>query len=190
MALCAFSLASYAQFGVGLRDTRYVNVNYTLKDRFFFEFEQSIFAEKLGFQYFRVYCGYKGAFGPVNYHANAYYGMAWNNSYRNAGLDLHINYFYRFIGAYGNLNPHYDSLYETKVFFRVGLAGNLTKQLTLKCDYNTIPTYREGEKRIRFGLNFHLANLYVEPLVSIPVEGNDKFKSLRVLVSFNYTFKR
>lgn len=187
--LCMAMMAS-AQFSIGMRDTRHVNVGYTCRDHYFVQLEQSIYSEKIQYQYARLYVGCKWDILPsFHVEGKAYYGMAWNNYYRNLGLQVSGSYRWKFLQPYAVLNPHYDSYYDFQMLYRGGAAFHVTRQLAVKCDYTTIPAYRESEKRVRLGLGIGVENLYVEPMCSVPAEGDNKMKSWRVELSLNYIFK-
>lgn len=178
-----------AQISIGLRDTRFAYISYTLDHRYEFKLENSLYSAQLAFQYARATAGYLGKIGEdADYGISAYYGSAWNNDYRNAGLYAALEYRIERVGVYGVINPHYDSTLDFDLCYRIGALCRLTDEIAVKCDYNTVPVYRAPEKRVRLGLSFDVGNLSVEPHVSLSVEKNDRFKSMRVLTSFKYTF--
>ena len=186
----AYALTAMAQVSIGMRDTRYIFASYTMMDHYSATIEQSIYSEKPGFQYTRLYLSYRDDL-PCHLHINVapYYGMAWNNNYRNLGVLAGLRFKPCIAGVYAIVNPHYDSTYHYKTMFRAGAEINITKEIGIFSDYNTIPVYREKEDRIRAGASFKVRNLDVRPVISIPVSGNHKYNSVRVQMSFGYTFR-
>lgn len=193
LACIGLSVASHhisAQVSIGLRDSRYANISYACARGFSATFEQSIFAEKLPCQYFRIYAGYRTELGRVECTLRPFYGMTYNNIYRNLGamVDARLPIAGPF-ALYGTLNPLYDSTFGYTTCFRAGALVRVTDDIAVKGDFNTVPEYRESEKQLRAGLEFNVGNLSFSPMISMPVEGNGKYKSLRVLAGFTYTFR-
>lgn len=190
LALTALmSLSAYGQFGVGIRDNRFVYGDFTFCKNYEVKLEQSVFSEKIGFQYLRAYIGYKNSYKALSYKADAYFGSTYNRSYYSAGANLSARYtlFNRVI-VDARLNPHYDSGAGYNTCFYAGAGVIITRHIDLLAGYSTIPEYRLSEKRIRAGFDFHVSNLSVSPMLSIDVDGASKGKTLRALVSFRYQF--
>ncbi len=191
MALLAAltSVCAYAQFSVGMRDNRFVYADYTLLNHYVVKVEQSLFSEKIAYQYARIYVGYKRSWKMLDYGAYAYFGSAYNGSYRSTGaMIMARGSFFSRIMIEGKLNPHYDSGFGYKTCFYVGAGISITRDIDVRAGYTTVPEYRMSEKRVRMGLGFHAAGLTVEPAVSVATSGASKAKSLRVLMNFNYRF--
>ncbi len=181
--------SAQAQFNVGIRDTRYVYAGYTWDKKFSVQLEHSIYSEKMQYQYVRLYAGYQHTFfDNLSFKVSPYYGMTWNNNYRNGGVLFDLSYNYKRAGVYGILNPHYDSTFHYETMFRLGAKFDITRQIAVCADYNTIPVYRQSEKSVRAGFDFKVKNLSVSPMLSIPVAGNQKLNYVSVLLSFNYVF--
>lgn len=181
----AFSAKS--QFSVGLRDTRYVNVQYTLKDHYLFCFEHSLYPEKLGCQYFRIYAGAKTSFGPVIVQGTPYFGKTWGNHYWNLGLNADARYKFRRLGVDAGFTPHYDSELGYSSLWLGRLSCDITKHILVTAAVTNRPEYREPETRLRGGFRFTVGNLWVQPEISVPL-GGDSGRNIRVLASMNYTF--
>ncbi len=190
LLLAAFATAAAAQVSIGIRDNRYAAIEYAFKDRFHVALEQSVYSEKLPFQYTRAYFGYSLPLAPnLKVTASPYFGMAWNNNYRNLGLLGSVHFKPCRFGVYGTINPHYDSTFKYKTMFRAGAEFSITNQIDLSADYSTIPVYRQEEKLVRIGVGFKVKNLSARPVFAIPVAGNGKYKSVQILMSCKYTFK-
>ena len=87
------------------------------------------------------------------------------------------------------MNPHYDSGYGYKTCYNAGLGVVITSDINIFGRYTTIPEYRMSEKRAHIGLDFHVKNLNVIPVLSIGTTATESgSKNLRVLMSFNYRF--
>jgi len=180
--------SGFAQISLGVRDNKYVLVGYTLKEHYLFQLDQSNYSSKVGAQYIRGSLGYRYEINALKYVGHVYFGSAYDRTYHNAGALAFIDYNpFKLVSLYGAVNPHYDSYYKFNICYRIGLVGHIYKDIDLLAYYTTIPEYRQSEKRIRVGANFHVNNLWVEPTISIPTE--NPIKSVRFLVSFGYTFK-
>lgn len=174
---------------VGVRQNRHVFGEFLLKDHYLFRLEQSVYSQKIGFQTLRADVAYTGAVGGLRYTCGLYFGGAYNRSYGLTGAKIGLDYTaFRRLIVMGELNPHYDSGLKYKTCFSAGLGVLITKAIDIKAAYTTIPEYRMSEKRVRAGFDFHVAHLAVVPEVSMSVSGNDKYKTLRALMSFKYSF--
>ena len=112
--------------------------------------------------------------------------MLYNQNFYDVGADLQMNYsFVNRIDLFANVNPHYDSGYEYESNYGAGASVRLYKGMYLVGQYSTVPEYRTSEKRIRAGFIFKENNLSVTPVISIPAK--KEFKSMRVLVSMDYS---
>lgn len=187
LAILAADISASAQFSIGLRDNRFVNVAYKLHGTWDFKLEHSIFSEKPGYQYIRAYAGYGRAFGIVRLQATPYFGTTYNGSFYNLGAKAEGKVA---IGSRVNVsaaaNPHYDSQTGFKMCFSAGASVGIIKELGIFAGYSTIPEYRISEERIRAGLMFRVKGLWAAPSLSIPAKG--PFKQFRVLTSLGYTF--
>lgn len=191
--LCCSVFNSHAEsssgFYAGLRNTRYIYGGYRFSDNFKVELNHSLFSEKIGYQAVGAKFGYARSIAKFDLGASVSGSTAWNGSYGivSGAIDVRYNPL-NVLSFEGTLSPLYDSGYGYNTCFSVGAAVNITRQINIMARYTTIPDYRKSEKRIRGGFGFKVKNLYVEPNVSVPVSGSEKFKNLRVLVNFNYCF--
>ncbi len=183
------SLHASAQFGAGMRDNRYVYGDYCFLNHWVIKLEQSIYSEKIGYQYLRGYFGYQNHVKEFSYKAEAYFGSPYNGDYYSTGAlaEGSYSFFNRFM-INAKLNPHYDSSIGYKTCFYAGAGMKLTKSIDILAGYSTIPVYRESEKRVLAGFDFHVANLSVNPQISISAGGNSKTKTLRPALGFRYQF--
>lgn len=189
LAFLATTLTSYCQFGVGVRDSRFVYGDFTFLRHWEVELEQSIFSEKIGFQYLRGYAGYKGDWKSLDYKAQAYFGACYNGDYHSYGLLASARYtLFNRVMVDGKINPHYDSGYGYKTCFYAGAGVRITDNINVMAGYTTIPEYRMSEKRVHAGFDFHVKRLSVQPLISFETDGSRNTKTLRTLVSFRYQF--
>lgn len=51
------ALAAFCQFGVGVRDSRFIYGDFTFRRHWTVKLEESVFPEKIGLQYLRAYAG-------------------------------------------------------------------------------------------------------------------------------------
>lgn len=180
----------YAQLNIGLRDSKYANLSYLIKNRYSIGLEHSIFSAKIKTQYIRGVISYSH---PITSNAfikgEVYYGTPYNGAFYNLGTKISI---YLPIASFMNvdtaINSHYDSYYHYKTFYRVGVSCKLNSEIDILTFYSTIPEYRQKENRLNGGLNFHIKNLRVTPCLSFPLDG--PIKSIRLLISFNYCFAK
>lgn len=183
------SMAASAQFGVGLRDNRFIYGDFTFLNHYEVKLEHSVFAEKIGYQYLRAYAGYKGSLRHLDYKGQLYFGSAYNRSYYSGGalISARCTLFSRLI-IDGRLNPHYDSAYGYKTCFYAGAGAVITRNIDILAGYTTIPEYRMSENRTHLGFDFHVGKLSVCPTLSVATSGASKAKTLRVLAAFSYGF--
>lgn len=175
-----------AQVHLCLRDSRYLGVAYHFLDKFDLKLEHSMFPEKLSFQYIRANAEANFSIEYLVISYKLYSGMLYNQNFYDVGADLKMNYtFINRIDLFADVNPHYDSGYEFETNYGVGGSVRVYKGMGLIGQYTTVPEYRMSEKRIRAGFIFKDNNLSVSPIMSIPAKKD--FKSMRVLVSMDYT---
>jgi hypothetical protein len=186
-ALTTFT--AHAQLTVGLRDTRYVYADYVWKNHVDVKLEHSIFAEKAQFQLVKLYAGYNNQYEALTYGADAFYGRTYKGNYYTLGTHIFGEYsIASALKVKATVAPIYDSGYDYKTCFEIRPTIPLTQDISVHAAYTTIPEYRESEDRVRGGFTFHVGQLMATPEVSIPVSGNNKYKSVRVLASMSYTF--
>lgn len=185
----AFFASSHAQISVGVRDNRHIFCEYLLKNNYLFKLEESVYAESFGFQTLRADVAYTSTVSNLQYSGGLYFGSAYNGSYfiTGANINLRLTLFKRLL-LMGGLNPHYDSQVKYKTCYAAGAGVRITKNIDFSVAYTTIPEYRMSENRVKGGFRFSVSKLEVEPQLSISVKGNDRFKTLRALMSFKYTF--
>ena len=175
-----------AQVHLSLRDNRYAGIGYRFLDKYDLKLEHSMFPEKIGFQYVRVNAEANFSIEQLMISYKLYTGMLYNQNFYDVGADLQMNYsFVNRIDLFANVNPHYDSGYEYESNYGAGASVRLYKGMYLVGQYSTVPEYRTSEKRIRAGFIFKENNLSVTPVISIPAK--KEFKSMRVLVSMDYS---
>ena len=181
------STISWAQFSVGTRDNQYFYGEYQYKG-WNVKLEESVYAEKIGFQYLRLYAGYLLDEAQWSISANPYFGTSYNGNYYSTGCILegkyHLNEKYHFKAT---LNPHYDSGYKYKTCYRIGAGMDISNHIGIKAEYQDIPIYRMKEKRVKGGFVFKTGNISVSPQLSIPAEG--VVNNIRCIVDFRYSFK-
>ncbi len=185
IALFCFTL-SWAQIVVGSRDNQYVYGEYQYKG-WSVKLEESVYAEKIGHQYLRLYAGYAYHAPQWSLSAQPYFGASYNGNYCSLGGYLtgkyHLLDKYHFKAI---LNPHYDSGYKYETNYLIGMGMDLSSQIGIKLEYQEMPIYRMKEKRMKGGFIFKTGNLSVSPQISVPTEGATK--NIRCIVDFRYSF--
>lgn len=172
---------------VGLRDTQYAYVEAMWRQTAGLAMEHSIFSEPFSLQYLRIYGRFRRNVGQVGLELSPYYGRTYNGSFYSVGgifgARWHI---VRRVEAYGCLNPVYDSRLGYKTTFCIGGYVKVIRPMDITVEYSTIPRYRQSERLVNGGLRFRVEGLSVTPRLSFPIKENTK--SVRVLVSFDYSF--
>ena len=187
MSLACFNLS--AQLGLGLRDTRFVNVNYTIGGKYNIELEHSLYNEKFSKQHVRLSFSYKTDISHFTIKCKPYFGTIYSADYCDLGVRLGATYHIGRVDLGADINPHYDSGYKYTTCWRAGASCRVYKELRLVAEYTTIPEYRESEKRVRAGFRYGTERLWVMPLFSTCIERFDSWKTsgLRVSVSMGVT---
>ena len=178
---------SWAQLAIGSRDNQYIYGEYLYKG-WQVKLEESFYAEKIGFQYLRLYAGYQLDTPQLSLSAIPYFGNSYNGNYCSSGCFLNGKYYlddkYHFCVT---INPHYDSGYKYTTCYRIGAGMDLTSQIGIKAEFQDMPIYRMKEKRVKCGFIFKTGNLSASPQLSIPAEG--VVNNIRCIVDFKYIFK-
>lgn len=188
LVLFSTSFVLSAQIGVGVRDNRYINVSYGFLRDWSVKFEESVYSEKIGFQYFRLYASYSRTFKMVDFKIEPYFGMTYNNSYSNEGISFEATLKpCKWVDVTGGVTPHNDSGFGYSTCYFGGFRFNFSHSVALTGSVTNRPEYRKPESRLRGGLRFNVNNLWVHPEVSAPVEKGEG-KNIRMLVSMGYTF--
>lgn len=178
-----------AQISVGMHNTRYIYGEYEFGQNYHVGINHSVFSEKFKFQQVGISVRYTGDYKILSYSATAYAATAWNCDYKIVGGKVAMTLTpLSLLHICGSVNPLYDSGYKYKTCFSVGGEVDLSKNISVGACYTTIPDYRKSEKRVHGSFTFHVGGLSVRPTLSLPVAGEQKFKGLRVMASFNYRF--
>lgn len=180
---------SFAQIGIGLRDSKFAHISYSFKNHYSIKIEHSIFSGKIETQYIRgIFSSNYLITDKIHFMGEVYYGTPYNITYYNCGGKLSANLLVTDrISIYATVNPHYDSYFHYITCYKIGSFYKLNSELDIFTCYSTIPEFRQKEKRLNGGLSFHVKNLKIWPYLSLPLE--TPIKSIRVLVNFNYMFK-
>lgn len=197
-----FSTAlTYAQndtlhFCIGLRDTRYLQIEYTIGHHFPIQLEHSLYSDKLKLQHYRVSAGYSDQFFRSRLYTGfrAYWGGIWRGNYQDYGAFLTLGYCFDSHQRYQvavTLNPHYDTGLDYKTCFSTEALVGWNDVGSFVMEYSTIPEFRQSEERIRLGIDIHFWSssygcLAVRPLISIPI--HQRYEKIRLHVNFNYMF--
>lgn len=172
---------------VGLRDTQYAYVGAMWRQTAGLAIEHSIFSEPFSLQYVRVYGRFHRHVGQVGFEVSPYYGCTYDGAFYNVGgLFGAIWRVVRRVEVYGSLNPVYDSRLGYKTTFCIGGYVKVLKPVDVTVEYSTIPRYRQSERLVNGGFRFRVGGLSVTPRLSFPIK--ERTKSVRVLVSFDYSF--
>lgn len=157
-------------------------------------FEQSLLNASLKEQSGRLFAGYVLDKEQWNISGTAYYGSEYTGNWQAYGVFVeglyHIGRFY----VDGIMNPHYDSGLEFKFCYQAEAGVALwqkqqnNQRLELCASYGNVPEYRQATNNMRASFNFTSGNLWVKPMVCIPVnDKNNGQKYLRVICSFGWS---
>lgn len=183
-----FTVMVYAQVGVGLRDTRYVNVSYRYKQHWTAKLEHSIYSEKFSHQYLRLSFGWEKSFGFVSLQVEPYFGMTYSNTYSSEGFYAGAKVRpLKWLGIECAVIPHHDSGLGYTTCYLGALKFNCTENISITGVVTNRPEYREPQTRVRGGIRFSSGSLWVHPEISIPTSSTQG-KNIRVHVSMGYEF--
>lgn len=186
--LCNCYNKTNSQIQLGLKDTKYIYINYTLNDFYDFKIEQSLYNSEFEYQYARGYLGIHNDLNRFFFKLDCYFGSAYNRTYQNFGIIVFADYkLKKWLKLNFAFNPHYDTYFRLYLCTKTGFECCISKDINFIAYYSSIPEYRQPEHRFKTGINFHLDNrLWVEPIFSIPI--TKSIKNYRILVGFGYTF--
>lgn len=174
---------------IGIAKTRYVYAGTTFKNHFGVFLSESLFSENFKNQQIELTGFYRNTLYKFSYIGGFKTGSSWCGSYQRYAIFAGIAYrpFERW-SLETKLRPNYDTGYGYSTDWAVGLKFNAFQPLWLNLDFTTIPDYRKSEKRLHFGALFNVGALSASAIISIPVEGDQKFKTWRILMGLNYCF--
>ncbi len=182
--------AASAQFGLGLRDTRFVNINYTFANAYNVELEHSLYDEAFKLQHLRLAFTYQTDIKHFTIRCKPYFGTTYNTAYYDFGLQASVIYHIGRVQLGATINPHYDSGLKYKTCWSAGAACRVYKIFSVTAQYTTVPEFRQSENRIRAGFRVDTKHLWVMPLYSFDVGSSEvwRTKGKRVSVSLGVTF--
>lgn len=189
LLLCVQNLAAQT-IDAGISKSRYIYAAFTFANKIGLSISQSVSSENFKHQQIEAGIRYSGIINKLEYKAGVFAASAWNSSYQRYYAKLSLDYLpLNFMKVTGQIAPLYDTGYKYNTCFSAGLAFKPAKPLWINLKYTTIPDYRKSEKRIHAGINLHSGPLEVSGTVSIPATGDQKFKTWRLLLGFNYTIE-
>ena len=181
---------------IGMRDSRYLQYEYTIGRHVPLMLEHSIYSDKLKLQHFRVAAGYTNDFLRSHLHTDfrAYAGGIWRGNYHDFGAFLTLGYRFDTRQRYqlsATLNPHYDTGLDYKTCVSALALVGMNDVFSIVAEFTNIPEFRQSDDRIRFGVDIHFAStrygwLSVRPLLSVPL--GQRYEKVRVHVNFDYAF--
>lgn len=186
----AFAVANGAAVNIGMRNTRYAYAGYDFNTHFNASLSHSMFSEPIGYQQIGIEGSYRGSWRKFDYSGGIFGATAWNGNYQYAGATVELTYspISRLHFA-GQIQPRYDTGYGYDTGYSLGASFDIIRHIGVKTSFTTIPDYRKSEKRLHAGLEFRVGELSVSPVLSFPLEGDQKMKTMRVLVAAEYKFK-
>ncbi len=189
LAFLTVTVAACAQFGAGIRDSRYVYGVYSPVTSLGIMLDHSLYSEKMGFQRVGLGIDYSMRFGEgFKWQAGVYGATTWNRNYQVFNVHTMLGYQYRRLGITAVLQPHYDSELKYTTTWMAQADVRMINNICFLVAYTTIPEYRLSEKRLRGGFEFQVSKLKVRPELSFSVDKNTSFKNMRVLMSMHYDF--
>lgn len=184
--LCIGIVATaYSQIGIGMRDTWYFNIHYSIEQSYYLEIEQSAFSSPLSMQKTRIYAGYTDRLRNIGIKALPYGSLFWNGDF-DFGAEIEGIYQIRRFEIYGTVNPHYDNISKLKLRYEAGMKLKVVERAGLAACYTTISPYRTPEKLVECGIWINSGRLGVAPMLAFPIDTPEKY--IRVMCNFNYEF--
>ena len=178
---------------VGLRDNQFAQITFIGSKQWLLGYEQSLLNVKLKEQNCRLYSGYLYSNNCWDVEGIAYYGFEYDCSWQTYGFLTRGGYKWRCLSVIGALLPHYDSglgfdfCYQSDVVVSLWERHNSNEKVELVATYGNIPEYRMAVDNIRIGLKFQSGNLWVKPLVYLPIINQETgAKYIRFLCSFEW----
>lgn len=188
-AFLLVAIAACAQFGAGIRDSRYVYGVYSPVKSLDIMLDHSLYSEKMGFQRVGVGVSYGMPFAKgFEWQAGIYGATTWNRNYQVVNAHAMLSYAYRRLGLKAKIQPHYDSGLKYTTTWMAQAGVKITDKIGVIAAYTTIPEFRVSEKRLRGGFEFEVGSLMVRPELSFSVDKATRFKNMRVLMSMHYKF--
>ena len=185
----AYSHHPDIDLNVGIAKTRYVYVGTTINNHYSIFISESLYSESFKNQQIEVTGLYQGSFRNFSYSGGVSIATSWCGSYQRYSATAALGYrpFDRLM-AEVKLHPEYDTGYRYHTDWSASIKFKACKPLQVNLDYTTIPDYRKSEKRMHIGTTFTSGALSASFAISIPLEGDQKFRTWRILTGFNYCF--
>jgi len=203
VAASFFSTNAYSQFSetdlrtvtglsVGLEKNNIGWVDYGFNSGFHINIMHTIAPRELNEQNWRFGISYNRGFKYLQIALSPFMNSNWNLSFANVGTSIKVSNFWKHnlfrLGV--EYIPHYDTNIKFHNAWAFAVQAKLFKNISILCEYGEKPDYRIAYKRIYAGFEVKVLNLYLKPLLEIPIHDSGiKLKSSRVLVSAYYTFK-
>lgn len=193
--LLANVLIAGAQVGVGIRDSRYAFAGFRANSGLYVQLDHSLYSTRFPRQYIRPNVGYSNTFmnDKLGVYGVAFAGINYQTSFFNAGADIKASYqCHERLAINATFYPIYDSFFDFQPCYQGGINVKAHKNVGILAEYTTVPVYRESEQRVRVGADFRMGehkngnSLQATPLLSFPVEKEER--TMRIEVSIKYNF--
>lgn len=186
----------YAQsIEMGLRDNQYARANYHSAKGWIAGYEQSLLNARLKEQSGRLFTGYEFKRDNWKVKAVAYCGSEYTGIWQVYGAWMEGAYQLHGIYFDAIINPNYDTGFDFSFCYQAEVGVSLWKKqennqkVEICASYGNIPEYRKAVNNFQGGLKFTSNNLWVKPMVFIPLANNDCGQTyFRVLCSFGWCF--
>lgn len=186
------SPASMYQDGLalGIEKNKSLFVEYGYK-RFNARLKQTIIIDKPQYQSLRIEGGYTLDAFYFDLTCDLFYSTDWYICDYNFGTQISL--VSKVFDKYGNLGfsyiPYYDSEQKGNNGWSVSGKVNVAKDISLVAEYGNVPDFRIAYNRLYLGAIFTVKNLFVYPVLEIPLYENETHLShSKMVVSMCYTF--
>ena len=195
LALAASTTVHAQSVVMGLRDNQYARAYYHSAKGWIAGYEQSLLNTKLEEQSGRIFTGYEFKRESWDVKAVAYCGSEYTGLWQAYGAWMEGAY--QLHGFYFNavINPHYDTGLDFSFCYQAEVGVSLWKKqknnqkVEICVSYGNIPEYRMTVNSLRAGMKFISRNLWVKPIISLPIANSDYGQNyVRVLCSFGWCF--
>ena len=201
LMLCLYS-SIYAQYSnsdlrkvdglsLGLEKNNSVWLDYGFKRGFHIHVKHSAIADKLPRQSWQIGASYNYWRKDIGFCLSPFLTSDWYVSFVNWGCSFKLSSFWKkeVIKVGIEYLPYFDSDLKFQNAWAVAAQTLLHKNISLFAEYGRKPDYRIAYKRAYLGFEMKAAELYVKPMLEIPIyDSGIRFDHSKIVVSLFYNF--
>lgn len=173
---------------IGIEKSKYLYGEFTFNSGLSLKLSESLFSENIKHQQIELTGAYCNRISKVFFSAGLKAGTSWSGSFqRYAGLFKASYLPIKNFAITGLVMPLYDTGYGYSTDWGVVAGYRVVKPLWINLDLTTIPDYRKSELRSHIGAILSVGALSASAAVSLPLRGDQKLKTWRILMGINYS---